>query len=80
MSINILKHNGILTTNGKKSDHSFLKKTIVSSVLTVHYLHNGDTIINHYDSANTFNNYFCSTAETTKSKDQVYTKTFFKLS
>ena len=77
--INILKHNEILTRNGKNQIIHFFKK-LVSSVLTVHYLHNGDTIINHYDTANTFNNYFGSTAETTKSKDQVYTKTFFKLS
>ena len=39
---------------------------VVSSVPTVLYLDNGDTITNPYDIANTFNNYFASIAETTK--------------
>ena len=40
--------------------------TVASRVLTVLSLNNGDTIINSYDIANTFNNYFASIAETTK--------------
>ena len=41
-------------------------KTVASNVATVLSLDNGDTITNHYDIANTFNNYFASIAETTK--------------
>ena len=41
-------------------------KTVASSVPAVLSLDNGDTIINPYDIANTFNNYFASIAETTK--------------
>ena len=41
-------------------------KTVASSVPTVISLNNGDTITNPYDSANTFNNYFASVAETMK--------------
>ena len=41
-------------------------KTVASSVPTVLSLDNGDTITNPYDIANTFNNYFASIAETTK--------------
>ena len=41
-------------------------KTVASSVPTVLSLDNGDTITNPYDTANTFNNYFASIAETTK--------------
>ena len=41
-------------------------KTVASSIPTVPCLDNGDTIINPYDIANTFNNYFASIAETTK--------------
>ena len=40
--------------------------TVASSVPTVLSLDNGDTITNPYDTANTFNNYFASIAETTK--------------
>ena len=43
-------------------------KTVASNVPTVLSLDNGDTIINPYDIANTFNNYFASTAETTKKR------------
>ena len=42
-------------------------KTVASHVPTVLSLDNGDTITNPYDIANTFNNYFASIAETTKS-------------
>ena len=41
-------------------------KTVASSVPTVLSLDNGDTVTNPYDIANTFNNYFASTTETTK--------------
>ena len=41
-------------------------KAVASSVPTVLFLDNGDTITNPYDIANTFNNYFASIAETTK--------------
>ena len=41
-------------------------KAVASSVPTVISLNNGDTITNPYDSANTFNNYFASIAETMK--------------
>ena len=41
-------------------------KTVASSVPTVLSLDIGDTITNPYDTANTFNNYFASIAETTK--------------
>ena len=41
-------------------------KTVVSSLRTVLSRDNGNTITNHYDIANTFNNYFASIPETTK--------------
>ena len=41
-------------------------KTVASNVPTELSLDNGDTITNPYDSANTFNNYFASIAETTR--------------
>ena len=41
-------------------------KTVASSVPTVLFLDNGDTITNPYDIANTFNNYYACIAETTK--------------
>ena len=41
-------------------------KTVASSIPTVLFFDNGDTITNPYDIANTFNNYFVSIAETTK--------------
>ena len=41
-------------------------KTAASRVPTVLSFDNGDTITNPYDTANTFNNYFASIAETTK--------------
>ena len=43
-------------------------KTVASKVPTVPSLDNGKTITNPYDIANTFNNYFASTAETAKTK------------
>ena len=39
-------------------------KTVASTITTVLSLDNGDTITNHYDVANAFNNYFASIAET----------------
>ena len=48
-------------------------KTVASSVPTVLSLDNGDTITNPYDTANTFNNYFASIAETTKKKHKIFT-------
>ena len=47
-------------------------KTVASRVPTVLSLNNGDTITNPYDTANTFNNYFVSIAETTK-KHKIFT-------
>ena len=41
-------------------------KTVASHVPTVLSFDNGDTITDPYDIASTFNNYFASTAETTK--------------
>ena len=41
-------------------------KTVASSVRTVLSLENGDTIVNPYDIAKIFINYFASIAETTK--------------
>ena len=58
--INILKEIGIILRTSLK--------TVASSVPTVLSLDNDDTVTNPYDIANTFNNYFASTAETTKKK------------
>ena len=55
----------ILRAHGKELNPSSLK-TVASSIPTVLSLDNGDTITNPYDTANTFNNYFASIAETTK--------------
>ena len=41
-------------------------KTAASSVSTVLSLDHSDTIVNLFEIANTFNNYFVSIAETTK--------------
>ena len=41
-------------------------KAAISRIPTVLSLDNGDTIMNPYDIANTFNNYFASIAENTK--------------
>ena len=41
-------------------------KNVATKVSTVLSLDNGNTITNPYDTANTFNNYFASIAETTK--------------
>ena len=41
-------------------------KTVASSIPTVLSLDNGDTVTNLYDISNTFNNYFASIAETSK--------------
>ena len=54
------------TKNAWKGIKSLISlKTAASHVPTVLSLNNGDTILNHYDIANTFNNYFVSIAETT---------------
>ena len=42
------------------------QKNVASGVPTVFPHDNGDTITNHYDTSNTFNNYFASMAEITK--------------
>ena len=47
-------------------------KTISSNVPTVLSLDNGDTVTNPYNTANNFNNYFASIAETTK-KNKIFT-------
>ena len=44
----------------------YFSKTVAFIIPTVLSLDNGDTITNLYDIANTFNNYFASIAETTK--------------
>ena len=41
-------------------------KAVASSIPAVLSLDNDDTITNHYDIGNTFNNYFALIAETTK--------------
>ena len=51
-------------------------KPVASRVPTVLSLDNGDTITNPYDIANTFNNYFVSTAETTKKSTKYSHKHF----
>ena len=52
--VNILKEIGmILRTQGKESNPLL---TVASSVSTMLSLNNGDTIINPYNIANTFNN------------------------
>ena len=51
-------------------------KTVASSIPTLLSLDHGDTIINPYDIANTFNNCFASIAETTK-KSIKYTHKHF---
>ena len=51
-------------------------KTVAPSIPTVLSLDNGDTITSPYDTANTFNNYFASVAETTK-KSIKYTHKHF---
>ena len=52
--------------NTWKGIKSFISlKTVVSHVPTILFVDNGDTITSPYDIANTFNNYFASTAEAT---------------
>ena len=51
-------------------------KTRASGVPNVLFIENGDTINNPYDIANTFNNYFASTAET-KEKSIKYSHKHF---
>ena len=52
--------------NTWKEMKSFISlKTVASIIPTVPSLDNDDTIINSYDIANTFNNYFASIDETT---------------
>ena len=64
--INILKQIGIILRTWKGIKSLISLKAVASSVSTVLSLDNSDTIINLYDIANTFNNYFASIAETTK--------------
>ena len=60
--------------NTRKGIKSLISsKTVASSVSTVLSLDNSDTIINLYDIANTFNNYFASIAETAKKKHKIPT-------
>ena len=67
--------------NTRKGIKSLISsKTVASSVSTVLSLDNSDTIINLYDIANTFNNYFASIAETAKKSIKYPHKTFFRLS
>ena len=52
-------------------------KSIASSLPTVLFHDNGETITNPYDIANTFNNYFASIAETIKTnKKNVHIQIF----
>ena len=51
-------------------------KTVASHIPPVLSLDNGDTIINPYDIANIFSNYFASMAETTK-KSIKYSHKYF---
>ena len=63
----ILKKNWKNIKNTCKGIKSLISlKTVASSIPTVLFLDNSDTITNPYDIANTFNNYFASIAETTK--------------
>ena len=55
-------------------------KTVASNVPPVLSLDNGDAITNPYDTANTFNNYFASIAETTKKNIKYSHKHFSDLS
>ena len=53
--------------NTRKGIKSLISlKTVASTIPTVLFLDNGNTITNPYDIANNFNNYFASIAETTK--------------
>ena len=52
-------------------------KSIASSVPTVLFHDNGETITNPYDIANTFNNYFASIAETIKTNKKKCSHTDF---
>ena len=64
---NILKKKWNNIKNTWKEMKSFISlKTVASIIPTVPSLDNDDTIINSYDIANTFNNYFASIGETTK--------------
>ena len=71
--------NNIIKKTWKGNKSLFSLETVASSVPTVFSLDDGDTINNLYSNANSFNNYFASTAETTK-KYKIFTKTFFRLS
>ena len=63
--------------NTWKGIKSFISlKTVASSVPTLLFLDNGDTITNPYDIANIFNNYFASIVETTK-KSIKYSHNYF---
>ena len=55
-------------------------KNVSSSAPTIFSLKNGDTTTNLYDIANTFNNYFVSIAETTKSNIKYSHKHYLRVS
>ena len=55
-----------IKNTGKRIKSLIFLKTVTSTVPTVLFLDNCDTVTNSSDIANTFNNYFASIAETTK--------------
>ena len=60
--------------NTRKGIKSLISlKSLACSVPTVLSLDNGDNITNPYGIANTFNNYFASTGETTKKGHKIFT-------
>ena len=63
---NICRKKNYIKNTGKGTKSLIFLKTVSFSVPTVLSLDNGDTLINFYDIANTFTNYFASIAETTK--------------
>ena len=73
--IDILKENNKNNIKNTWKGIKFLisLKTVAFSIPTVPSLDNDDTITNPYDTANTFNNYFASIAETTKKKHKIFT-------
>ena len=79
------KYRNLLSTLMKKSNQAYYDKYFERNwnnikntwkgptVPTVLSLDNGDTATNPYDIANTFNNYFASIADTTKTKHKIFT-------
>ena len=60
-----------------KGTKSFISlKTVASHVPTILSLDNGDTITNPYDTANAFNNYFASIAETKRKAQNIHINIF----